>query len=239
MSEVDDSADANEEAASEAHCPPKIRGELSADNNAALDFDVAEPGCAFTRKVLGCVAADGITLPLLRKEQALEKEAQPAPPPLQQQERHVGHARVDMGGDARTPDIAHRAGRAVGGGNFLAHQKEDPPCEGGEKGDDAKSLSLAEKKDVRDPESKPPVRDRREFFGGHKKEAAAGKEVLCPRKIRREFLADNGQEERVAAAADADDHDSEAQPDGRELVAELAVSLRANDAVAAVNHGEY
>ena len=78
-----------------------------------------------------------------------------------------------MGGDARTPDIAHRAGRAVGGGNFLAHQKEDPPCEGGEKGDDAKSLSLAEKKDVRDPESKPPVRAEEN-----------------PPKIRGEFSAD-------------------------------------------------
>ena len=64
--------------------PRKIRGGFSADDDAALDFDVAEPECAFTRKVLGCVAADGITLPLLRKEQALEKEAQPAPSPLQQ-----------------------------------------------------------------------------------------------------------------------------------------------------------
>ena len=173
--------------------PRKIRREFSADDDAALDFDVAEAGCAFARKVLGCVAADGITLPLLRKEQALEKEAQPAPPPLQQQERHVGHARVDMGGDARTPDIAHRAGRAVGGGNFLAHQKEDPPCEGKEKGDDAKSLSLAEKKDVRDPESKPPVRAEED-----------------PQKIRDGFFADAGKEEHVAAAASADANDNKA-----------------------------
>ena len=63
--------------------------------------------------------------------------------------------------------------------------------------------------------------------------------MLCPLKIRRGFLADNRQEERVAAAADADDHDNKAQPDASEPVAELAVSLRANDAVAAVNHGEY
>ena len=95
----------------------------------------AELGAEGPQKINGgffadAVAADGITLPLLRKEQALEKKAQPAPPPLQQQERHDGHARVDVGGDARGPDIAHRAGRAVGGGNFLAHQKEAPPCEG-------------------------------------------------------------------------------------------------------------
>ena len=188
MSEVDDSADANEEAAVETQSPPKIRGELSADSDAALDVDVAEPECAFTRKVLGCVATDGIKLPLLRKEQALEKEAQPAPPPLQQQERHDGHARVDMGGDARTPDIAHRAGRAVGGGNFLAHQKEAPPCEGGEKGDDAKSLSLAEKKDVRDPESKPPVRaeeDPQKSDGGFSADAnkEAASDAHGPQRI--------------------------------------------------------
>ena len=79
-----------------------------------------------------------------------------------------------MGGDARTPDIAHRAGCAVDGANFLAHQREASPCEGGEKGDDAKSLSLAEKKDVRDPESKPPVRAEED-----------------PQKIRREFFADS------------------------------------------------
>ena len=194
MSEVDDSADANEEAASEAQSPQKIRGEFLADADAALDFDVAEPGCAFTRIVLGCVAADGITLPLLRKEQALEKKAQPAPPPLQQQERHVGHARVDMGGDARAVDDAHGYGSVSGGAYFLAHQKEISPCEGGEKGDDAKSLSLAEKKDVRDPESKPPVRAEEDppkirggFLADANKEAAAG--ALGPSKKRREFSA--------------------------------------------------
>ena len=85
-------------------------------------------------------------------------------------------------------------------------------------------MSLAEKKDVRDPESKPPVRAeenpqkiRREFFADANKEAAAG--AHGPREIRREFFADMRQQVHVAVADSADADDIEARQREDELVA--------------------